>query len=87
MSDQMTEQTVEIIFKIDNIPKKEFYKILPKDYSKKEIELAGDLLERMLQWNPNERVSCEEALKHEFFKRGFWIELVNILNWLDYITH
>ncbi len=68
MSDQMKPETVDLIFKIDNIPKKDFNKILPKEFAKRDIDQASSLLERLLKWNPNERVTCEEALKHEFFK-------------------
>ena len=33
MSSQMTAKTIELINRIDDIPKKDFVKILPKDYS------------------------------------------------------
>ena len=69
MSDQMTEATVNLIYKIDNIPRKDFTKILPKEYAKKDIEHAADLLTKMLAWSPKDRLSCEEALRHDFFKR------------------
>jgi serine/threonine protein kinase len=33
-----------------------------------DIAYAADLIEKMLDWVPNNRISCEEALKHPFFK-------------------
>jgi len=52
MSEQMTKSTKELIYKIDNIPKKDFNKILPKDYHRDDVKLAADLLEKMLKWSP-----------------------------------
>ena len=64
----MKQETVDLIYKIDNIPKKDFPKILPKEFAKKDIDQASSLLEKLLKWNPKNRATCEEALKHEFFK-------------------
>jgi len=51
------------------MPQKNFQHILPhKDYTKKDIEEAADLIQKMLKWVPSERISCEDALKHSFFK-------------------
>jgi serine/threonine protein kinase len=70
MSKQMTEDTIKLVHKLDEIPKRNFQEILPnKDYmSAKELEQAADLLENLLRWDPNQRYSCEQALKHAFFK-------------------
>jgi len=69
MSKQITNNTVELVHKLDDMPQKNFQHILPyKDYQKKEIEEAADLIQKMLKWVPQERISCEEALKHPFFK-------------------
>jgi len=69
MSKQMTEETIQLVHKLDDIPKKDFKTILPKDsMDDKTRAKAASLLEQLLRWNPHERISCEQALKHEFFK-------------------
>lgn len=68
ISTQLTQNTIEMIQKLDNIPPKSIATLLPyKDYSKKDIEEAAELIEMMLKWVPSERISCKEALKHRFF--------------------
>lgn len=64
----MSRETINIVFKLDDIPKKDFKNILPKDLSLKDRELASDLLDHLLKWNPKERLTCDQALKHEFFR-------------------
>ncbi len=65
----MSNDTVKLVQKLDDIPKKDFKLILPKDsMATKDREQAADLLEKLLNWVPNKRISCEQALKHEFFK-------------------
>lgn len=70
MSKQMTEDTIKLVHKLDDIPKRDFKDILPSQgyMSAKELEDAADLLERLLKWDPNQRITCEQALKHGFFK-------------------
>jgi serine/threonine protein kinase len=69
MSLQMTKDTINLVHKLDDIPKKDFKLILPKeDITNKEREQAADLLDQLLKWVPSERIDCEQALKHDFFK-------------------
>ena len=69
MSEQITNNTVELVQKLDDMPVQKFDLILPyKDYGAKEVAEAADLLSRMLKWAPKERIDCKEALKHAFFK-------------------
>ena len=68
MSTQMSADTIKLVHRLDDIPKKEFKTILPKDLSDKERTQAADLLDQLLKWSPKERISCETALKHDFFK-------------------
>ena len=69
MSPQISEQTVELVQKLDDIPRKDFKKILRPDlYSPKDVKNAADLISKMLEWIPKKRISCQEALKHPFFK-------------------
>lgn len=37
------------------------------------------LIERMLRFDPNERISTKEALQHEFYKEVWDDSLVNIV--------
>ena len=53
MSSQMTEETVKLVHRLDDIPKKEFKSILPRDImTDKERGLVADLLDNLLRWNP-----------------------------------
>ena len=46
MSTQMTKETINLVHKLDEIPKKDFKLILPKDHmTSKEREQAADLLD------------------------------------------
>jgi serine/threonine protein kinase len=48
---------------------RDFKTILPtKDYNSKDIAECADLISKLLRWVPSERISCEEALRHPFFK-------------------
>lgn len=65
----MSKDTINLVHKLDEIPKKDFKQILPKDnMTAKEREQVADLLDKLLKWIPSERIDCENALKHEFFK-------------------
>ena len=45
------------------LPAGEDHRKIPR----REIEVFADLLKKMLQYKPEERISAEEALKHEWF--------------------
>jgi serine/threonine protein kinase len=65
----MNENNIELVHKLDDMPKKPFFHILPHQaYDNNELKYAADLLEEMLKWVPTERISCEKALNHKFFK-------------------
>lgn len=69
MSKQLTDNTIEMVQKLDDMPVKEIKEILPyKDYETLDIANAADLIKKMLKWIPADRISCEEALTHDFFK-------------------
>jgi len=68
MSEDMPPETIDLIHKVDEIPKKDFSKIIPSEYPKDQVRKAVDLLEKMLKWNPNKRLTAAEALRHPFFK-------------------
>jgi len=69
MSKQMSNNTVDLVQKLDEMPPQKLTTILPyKDYARKDIEEAADLISKMLQWVPSDRISCEDALRHPFLK-------------------
>ena len=71
MSKQITQNTVDLVNKLDDMPAKDFKHILPyKDYSKQDIEDAADLISKMLKWVPKDRIDCQKALNHKFLKGG-----------------
>ena len=56
----MTEDTIKLVHKLDDMPKRDFRDILPsKEMSDKERNQAADLLEKLLKWSPNERITCK----------------------------
>lgn len=60
MSKQMTDQTVELVHKLDDIKKREFKTIIPNQaYAQADIKKASDLLEKLLDWVPSKRYSCD----------------------------
>ena len=64
----MTEEKIELVHRMDDITKKPFIKILPQQgYSDTDFENASDLIDKMLNWVPEKRISCEKALRHKFF--------------------
>lgn len=69
MSSQITPHTVDLVHKLDDMQPRDLKTILPgKDYSPKDIADCADLISKLLQWVPSDRISCEEALRHPFFK-------------------
>jgi serine/threonine protein kinase len=70
MSRQIDQAKIDLVHKVDDMPKKNFIDILPKPnpYPKQDLDDAADLLTKMLDWVPSKRISCEDALKHAFFK-------------------
>lgn len=64
----MTKDTINLVHKLDDIPKKDFRTILPKNLEENYKDLAADLLDGLLYWNPKDRMTCDKALKHDFFK-------------------
>ena len=70
MSRQIDQAKIDLVHKVDDMPKKNFTDILPKPnpYTKLDLDDAADLLTKMLDWVPSKRISCEDALKHAFFK-------------------
>jgi hypothetical protein len=54
MSKQIDDTKIELVHKIDDIPRRDFRKLIPdKYYKKQDIENAADLIEKMLDWVPS----------------------------------
>jgi len=71
MSRQIDQAKIDLVHKVDDMPKKNFIDILTQTgttYTTQEQANAADLLTKMLDWVPSKRISCEDALKHAFFK-------------------
>jgi serine/threonine protein kinase len=69
MSAQMKQETIDMVQKIDDIPRRDFTQLLPHQMYGEETKHAADLLEKMLEWVPDLRITCEKALKHPFFTK------------------
>ena len=54
MSKQIDDTKIDLVHKIDDIPRRDFRKLIPeKFYKKQDIENAADLIEKMLDWVPS----------------------------------
>eukprot|EP00826_Nyctotherus_ovalis_P003162 TRINITY_DN1063_c0_g1_i4.p1 TRINITY_DN1063_c0_g1~~TRINITY_DN1063_c0_g1_i4.p1 ORF type:complete len:253 (-),score=76.61 TRINITY_DN1063_c0_g1_i4:184-942(-) len=64
----LAKPTRKLVMSIKEMPKTDLVNLFPSTYKKRELELAIDLIEQLLTWNPNKRPTAVEALKHPFFK-------------------
>lgn len=61
---------MELVHKIDDMKKRDFKTIIPSAaYHAADVAQASDLLEKLLDWVPSKRYTCEKALKHAFFTK------------------
>jgi len=70
MSRQMEQDTINTIMRVDDMPKRDLKTIIPKYYfneRKGEAKKMCELIDKMLQWDPNQRCTAEKALQHSFF--------------------
>ena len=54
--------------KTNKIPKIDLAEILPPYYNLKQKTIAVDLLQKLLRWNPKDRLTADQCLKHSFIK-------------------
>jgi DNA-directed RNA polymerase specialized sigma54-like protein len=60
MSSQIDDTKIELVQKLDDMPKRDFKKVLPQvHYQPADLAQAADLIEKMLDWVPSQRISCE----------------------------
>jgi hypothetical protein len=65
MSKQIDSNKIELVHRLDDMPRRDIKTILPEGYyDQRDIDLAANLIERMLDWVPSNRITCEEALRH-----------------------
>lgn len=65
----LSESVRKALEKVKELPAVDLRVVFPeKDYSSADIAKAADLARKMLQWNPRNRVTAKNALKHPFFK-------------------
>lgn len=53
--------------RIETFKSVDLKELISKGYSKTDIDLAVDLLNKMLTWNPNKRITAKDASNHKFF--------------------
>jgi len=68
----LSQEFVDYLFTINSQPIRgcNFRKFLNPlgHYDQDQVDLAADLIKKMLAWNPNDRLSASESLQHTFFK-------------------
>lgn len=64
----LAKTTQKLVMSIKEMPKVDIIEVLPKNYKKKDIEAAADLIDQMLTWNPDKRPTATQALKHPFLQ-------------------
>lgn len=53
---------------IELFPKEAGYTKVNKRNFQTDLKNAADLIEKMLFWDPNKRISAEKSLEHKFFE-------------------
>jgi len=63
----LSDDTKKMVKNIEKYTAIDLKKVFPKQYSKSDVDQAGNLASQMLFLNPNNRITAKEALKHQFF--------------------
>ena len=67
MASNIPKNTMRMLRQLEKFEKKDLASLVPPYYHKRDIKKVVDLIEAMLEWDPKERITAEEALQHEFF--------------------
>lgn len=68
MTTNIPKTTMKMLNQLETFERKDLTEIFSKYYKKREIKHAVSLIESMLEWNPNDRTTAEEALQHPFLQ-------------------
>lgn len=63
----LKEENKRLLKKLQYFEPIDLKNLFPSVYKKKDIAEAADLLKHLLAWDPQQRYSAEQALKHRFF--------------------
>jgi len=64
----LTPSSRKMVEQIEHFDPVDLKKVIPKNYTEKDITQAADLAQKMLTWHPDKRISAKDALKHPFLK-------------------
>lgn len=67
MASNIPKTTMKMLKQLEKFERKDIADLIPSSYHRRDIKQVVDLIEAMLEWDPKERISAEEALHHEFF--------------------
>lgn len=68
MASNIPKTTLKMLNNLETFHRKDLMDLFPSYYKKRELKQVVDLIESMLQWDPNERCTAEEALQHPFLQ-------------------
>jgi glycogen synthase kinase 3 beta len=67
MASNIPKTTMKMLKQLEKFERKDLGTLIPSYYRKRDIKKVVSLIEAMLEWDPKDRITAEEALQHEFF--------------------
>ncbi|CAI2375121.1 unnamed protein product [Moneuplotes crassus] len=67
MAPNIPPTTQKLLDQIETFERKDLNDLIPTSYLRRDKRMVIDLIEKMLAWDPEERITAGEALEHEFF--------------------
>lgn len=67
MASAIPKNTMKMLKQLEKFERKDLANLIPSFYRKRDIKKVVELIEAMLEWDPKERITAEEALQHGFF--------------------